>query len=482
MSLRHYAMHDLGPRLERAHPDTTTKLAAGRCRNSQARTPALRSAAVSAASSRGVPAPRSFGLHLVAVSRCARLGLCGAVFLLATALLQAQEALRNSLAGDAAAEARRTDLEKQPFTFKTGDFRMLVTPSLGLDWNDNVNISSGQRQQDFILTPLVGLDLSYPLTHQNVLRFNASIGYDYYLEHTEFSGARVLSGSGISLDTYIKDFWINLHDRFQYTQDSAGQASLANNGRYGGFDNTLGAAVTWDLQDVVLNAGYDHENSISSSSAFDYLDRSSESVVGRAGFRILPTLTTGPEASGSSTDYDKQGLNDSKGYSAGLYADWRPGHSVSLQVRGGYTAYFFDQTSLTLPAQNQHAWYADATVSHDVSDSIAYSFTAGRELRLGIQADAVESWYLRPNITWRFIKNLPINTWLSYEHGSQSLLPARLIQETYDYLGVGLGIGYDLTKKLRLGVTYRLTLRSTDASFRDYSQNVIGLRLTYLLQ
>src|SRR5258708_20522905 len=35
---------------------TATKLAAGRCQNSQARTPALRSAAVPAASSGGVPA------------------------------------------------------------------------------------------------------------------------------------------------------------------------------------------------------------------------------------------------------------------------------------------------------------------------------------------------------------------------------------------------------------------------------------------
>jgi hypothetical protein len=39
------------------HLNTATKLAAGRCQNSQAGTPALRSAAVPAASSRGGPAP-----------------------------------------------------------------------------------------------------------------------------------------------------------------------------------------------------------------------------------------------------------------------------------------------------------------------------------------------------------------------------------------------------------------------------------------
>src|SRR5580693_9406358 len=54
----------------RAHLDTTIKLAAGRCQNSQARTPALRSAAVPAASSRGVPAPCSLRPEPVALTRC----------------------------------------------------------------------------------------------------------------------------------------------------------------------------------------------------------------------------------------------------------------------------------------------------------------------------------------------------------------------------------------------------------------------------
>src|SRR5881227_3959560 len=49
------------------------RLAARRCPNSRARTPALRSAAVPAASSRGVLAPRSFELDLIAVSGY---GLC----------------------------------------------------------------------------------------------------------------------------------------------------------------------------------------------------------------------------------------------------------------------------------------------------------------------------------------------------------------------------------------------------------------------
>src|SRR5206468_1313888 len=96
-------------------------------------------------------------------------------------------------------------------------------------------------------------------------------------------------------------------------------------------------SATWDLRDVVLNAGYDHESFISSTSVNDYLNRSSELLVARAGFRFNPALTagleasgsfvtSGLEASGSFVTYDQKVLNDSQGYSLGLYGDLRIGH------------------------------------------------------------------------------------------------------------------------------------------------------------
>lgn len=72
---------------------------------------------------------------------------------LVTRLGTAQEALRTSLAGDAAAEARRFQLQSMAYTLKWGDFRLLVTPSLALNWNDNINLTKDNTESDFILTP-----------------------------------------------------------------------------------------------------------------------------------------------------------------------------------------------------------------------------------------------------------------------------------------------------------------------------------------
>jgi hypothetical protein len=410
---------------------------------------------------------------LGAVAACSFLTACSS---------SAQEALRQSLAGDAAAEARHAQSENLPYTFRSGDLRLLVQPALNVSYNDNINTTKTNTLQDFIISPSAQLSLSYPLTHANVLSLSVGLGYDAYLEHTDYSGFRVTSGSALSFDMYMGDFWINFHDRFSYTQNAAGQSDLSGAGDYGGFDNVAGLTATWDLRDFVLTAGYDHRNFISSSSSFDSADQASELFVGRGGFRFHPTLTAGLEASGSFTTYDQPVLNDNKGYSLGLYGDWRPGHFIRLQVRGGYTAYYFDQTSTTVPAQDQNSWYFDLTAVHDVTKSVSYAVSFGHGLSLGIQADAVETWYFRPAVSWKFIKDWSFSTSLSYERGTQGLAASTIVPETYDYLGLGFGLHHQITKKLSAGLNYHFTLRSSDIPSRDYSQNLVTIGATYSLQ
>ena len=225
-----------------------------------------------------------------------------------------QEPFQNSLAGEAASEARRIQPESQPYTLKSGDFRLLVTPSIEVDWSDNVTLTKNDTLQDVILRPLVQLDASYPVSERNLLRLNVGIGYDKYLQHDEFSALRLESGSELSFDIYVKDFWINLHDRFHYIQDPASQAAVTSSGRYGGLNNTVGLSVAWDLKDLVLTVGYDHDNFVASSSDFAYLDRASELLLAQVGFRLAPRVTAGVEAKGSFTAYDQNVLNQNRGY------------------------------------------------------------------------------------------------------------------------------------------------------------------------
>ena len=405
--------------------------------------------------------------------------LAGAV-ILTIRLSFAQDALHNSMAGDAAAEARALHPESMPYTFKSGDFRLLVTPSLTLDWNDNINLSNTDPLQDYILLPVLGLNMSYPLTERNLLQLNVTFGYRDYLEHSQYSAWYVQSGSALSYDIYVKDFWINLHDLFSYVQDPGQQAAVANTGTYGTAQNTAGFNTTWDLEDVILSLGYDHQNYWSTTPQFSYTDHASELVVGRGGFKFHPTLTAGLEGTLSYTAYDQPVLNNSMGYSGGVYADWRPGHDFHFQPRFGYMLYQFQQTSLTIPADNQSAWYLDLTATHELSDVVSYSLSAGHELTLGVYGDTIEDWYVRPAVNLKIMRELSLGTSLSYQNGSQAMQTTPgAPTENYNWLTWGLSLSRPLMQRLSLSVNYGLSYRTSNEAYREYTQNLVGLTLTY---
>jgi hypothetical protein len=404
--------------------------------------------------------------------------------LLAASPAPAQEALRDSLAGDAAAEARKIQMESLPYTFKSGDFKLLVVPSLGLSWNDNVNISKTNAQQDFILSPLVQLTASYPITQNNVLSLNVGVGYEKYFDHDEYSTWLLQSGTELSFDIYVKDFWINLHDRVNYVQDTATQPALSGTANYATLNNTAGLSVTWDLYKLTLSAGYDHQNITSPTpQQYESQDGSTEMVYARAGLLLYPGVTTGIEGTGSFTTYDQMVLNNNNSYSAGVYADWQPGKAFRVQPRFGYTIFDFQQTSTNIQTSNLNSWYADLNVTHQVTDAIGYTLDAGHEVQTAIQSDAMEDWYVRPSIHWNIIKNVNLNTSLSYEHGNQGQgnVQNNLV-ETFDWLSAEVGASYSILKKLSLGLNYRLTLRSSNIPTDEYTQNMITLSLTYLTQ
>ena len=408
-----------------------------------------------------------------------------ALMLLGARLATAQEALRSSLAGDAAAEARNLQLQSLPYTVKLGDFRLLVTPSLGLDWNDNINLSRDNTEADFILRPLVALNASYPIGAYNLLNLSVAFGYDKYLNHDEYSQWRLDAGSELSFDVYVKDFWINFHDRPQYSQDPSQEAAVAGpgSGSYGTFQNTAGLSGTWDLEDVTLTLGYDHQNVMSLSSQFNQINRASELVVARTGLKFNPRLTVGVEGTATFTTYDQAVLNDNQQYSAGIYGDWRPGSYFSVQPRLGYTIFESGQTSTSVKGGNLASWYANLTLAHKVTDFLSYSLSAGHEISPGIQSDAIEDSYIRPSVDWNVIKDVTLQTSLFYEHGSEGGgQQASLLENNFDWYGGALSLSYSPMKKVKISLNYRLTLRSSNVASGEYTQNLVGLQITYTPQ
>ncbi|HTI98989.1 MAG TPA: outer membrane beta-barrel protein [Dongiaceae bacterium] len=395
-------------------------------------------------------------------------------------LASAQEGLRDSMAGVAAAEARQQRGQNPSYMFKAGDFRMSAIPSLGMHYNDNINTVNTGQQSDFILTPELQLNASYPITQYHVLDLSIGFGYDKYLDHDNLDTWRLTSGSEVSFDIYIKDVWINLHDRVHYSQDSAQEASLAGTANYGNIENTAGLSALWDMGTMNLSAGYDHANTISPTQTFQSQDSSTEILFTRYSLGLAPGLQGGLEGTATFTTYDQAIRNNSSSYSVGVFADWQPGSFLRIQPRAGYTIYQFDKTSLTSRTSDLNSWYVDLTLDHSITKFLNYTLSAGHEVRLGIQSDVIEDWYVRPNLHWSIIQRLALNTYLSYEHGKQGVGDqGGNLNETYDWMGGGVGLSYPLFKRVSTSLSYRGTIRSSTDSSREYTQHVVGLVLTY---
>ena len=129
-------------------------------------------------------------------------------------------------------------------------------------------------------------------------------------------------------------------------------------------------------------------------------------------------------------------------------------------------------------AKNRPQFKAEYLVTHAITGAISYALSIGHEIRLGIESDAIEDFYARPNLTWHLMKRMTLTAGAFFEHGKQQ--GGRLTtEENYDWYGPRLSLEYAIMDRLKASLNYRLTLRSSDNISREYTQNLVGLLLTY---
>ena len=180
--------------------------------------------------------------------------------LLLVPICRAQDVVRPSLAGEAAAEARRQSVEQIPYNLLVGPVRFLFSITTGIEYNDNINLAETNTQDDIIIRPQFNIDAIWPVTQLNTLKLDLGLGYAFYLNHpnADTNGVLIQPGSQLSFDIFVMDWRINLHDRFSLQQDPVAELQLSNVVDYGRFENTAGISMLWDLNKAVLTFGYDH--------------------------------------------------------------------------------------------------------------------------------------------------------------------------------------------------------------------------------
>jgi len=91
----------------------------------------------------------------------------------------AQDAFRASLAGQAAAEAKKRAAENQRYNVKLGPVSLRLVGQLGLEGTDNVKYETDENAEaDFIFRPQLNLTALWRVTEKNSLNLALGFGYD----------------------------------------------------------------------------------------------------------------------------------------------------------------------------------------------------------------------------------------------------------------------------------------------------------------
>jgi hypothetical protein len=391
---------------------------------------------------------------------------------------------QDSLAGEAAAQALKRAIDSEQSNLRLGPAKFQIGASVGASYTDNVFYSHNQKE-DFLINPEVTLGALWPISDLNTMRLSLGLGYEWYLKnHVLNSDAPLVNpGSELEFNLFVGDFRIRPHERFSYQEslffnslfgDNARFYNLNNIGTFARLDNQVGVDVDWDLNKVVLSAGYNHEDFDSYTAAFDYLSRASEWFTASASFALGDKAHAGLESQASLHHYASQTiLNDNWRVRGGPFAEAELLSKVTLRGGGGFDTAQYD--SPAADNNNFQTYYAYARIRQELR-LFSHSLKAGHENLLGENANNMRTTYVRYSITSPVVAHLELEGNLSVNFAREF---GGAFDEKFTYYGAGFRVEYPFHKNLTAGLSYEFRLKESNLPLRDFDRNRVTVQVIY---
>jgi hypothetical protein len=386
---------------------------------------------------------------------------------------------------------------------KVGEVLLRVDMHETTDFVDNVDLSQ-HGKSDMIVTPEIGLNVTWAVTKLNTLQFRAAIGYAYYMNNPTLNrqSMTIAPDTALNFNVYAGDVKINFHDQMSMQQESLSQGALSGIATLNRFTNTAGMSILWDTNDVVWNLAYDHYNFITiggansssgtTASTVSKLDHSTDQVSASAAVKINSVLIGGIEAVGSYSDYPADTASNFSSISAGPYFEWQMTRYTHVYLSGGYKGYYsganaagsvsVSSTTAAQPSEgNPTGYYASLAFVHRLnryySDRLDFAHTDDVDALNGHN----QSESVKYSGTWRINTKLNLAAGMYYEN--VRILAGSSLGGTpsSDYWRVGgsLGTSYQISQHVDASISYQCVIKTAKVATQDYTQNKITISLGY---
>ena len=397
-----------------------------------------------------------------------------------------QEALRMSLAGNVAAESRRQAASSIGYyNLLSGPVAWRFSTALAVDYEDNVNLQSQNKEGDLIIRPNLNTQMHWPVTLKNSLDASLGVGYSFYVRRSDLDQFYMTPGSGLSFNIYAGNCVINLHDRVSVTQ-SAYQNPTANGSQsFAQLDNSAGVSATWDMNKLVAQFGYDHATDTSIGSGRQVADTASDNWFANAGLHLLPQLTAGVEGGLGLISYSQAqsapAQPDALQWNAGVFAQSQISQYISGQLDAGYTVYTPSATAAFPNPASSSGIYFQISIAHRLNQFISYSLSAGRSTESSIFGQPYNLYFARLQPDWKLFEKYSLSTPVFWQKGNQlaSQLYGSGGSSNYTQYGAGFNIGRALTQKLTASLAYQYVRENSTQSGPTYTVNIVSLNLSY---
>ncbi len=397
-----------------------------------------------------------------------------AVLLMILPAASAQDFYRRSLA----TPEQPLDYKEPNYNMRLGPVDFNITAGITAQYTDNVELApSGQEESDVILTPFVNLNSVWRITELNSLRFNIGVGYSYYMDHSDLTTSSLLltPGSELSLRFYTGDFRITVSDSFSYQENPYDFAPLSNTATFKRWENQAGIQVDWDLNAVILTAGYTHYNLWAmDDEEFSDQTRAVETVYLRPTVQLSPAVSTGVNAAVSWVNFDEDTQGDITNTLVGPFVEAQLTSSTRARLEVGWQGAEYDAGTLT-PSGDYSSWYARAEIANQLTEAFSHRLSFYRGAEVGFGTSYYELLTVEYGVSWMVMKNVTLSPYAFYEDYQESGLDG---EEGYR-IGLGINVGFQLTQRISLVAGYSFLKNNSNESDSDYTQNNFTLTLAY---